>query len=544
MNGLNTLTKLGNSFMKKYLIIFTCLILLFTLSSCGKKDHSGFALKENGIVLILDAEPKTFDPAYITGNIGIRVAAALFEGLTVYNEKTLEPEPGIAESWTVSEDGKIYTFSLKETKWSNGDPLTAQDFVFSWERVLNSETASEYAYMLFPIKNAVKYNKKKCKFSDVGIRAEGNILTVTLENPTPYFLDLTSFVTYYPVNPSLVKLYGENWIQKEHFMGNGPFVLEKHLMHDSITLRKNPEFHDAANVKLDKIVMKIIEDQVTGFNEYDAVKADIFTSVPTDIFANIKDSGRSDLHVYPMLATYFFRFNTKRKPFNDKLVRQAIALAVDNDKIVNDITGAGEKPASSFVPPQTAGASSFTNPETYNPEKARELLTKAGFNEKNPFPKVEYLYNTSEDHKKVARGLCDMLKKNLGIEIEPVNMEWKVYLKKTNDLDYDLCRSGWIGDYNDPLTFLNLYTSGNGNNRTGWGSREYDDLIKEIEKETDPGKRKELVLRCEEILADEMPIVPLYYYVSRIMFRPDKIGGIHPNVRNWIRPGKLYKKQP
>lgn len=526
------------------LFVLILLLLLFN-GSCCKKEAVPDKEKASGkdaLVLVLSAEPKTLDPAYITGIIEIRVAAALFEGLTVYHEKTLEPEPGIAREWTVSPDKTVYTFTIREAYWSNGDRITPEDFVYSWQRILMPDTAAEYAYMLFPIKNAERFHKGECIFSEVGIRTDGDDLVVELESPTPYFLDLTSFVTYYPVHRITIMKYGDQWTRPRNIVCSGPFLLKKHLMHDRLVMKKNPAYHAAESVKLDTLVMRIIPDDIIAFNEYDAGKADIITTVPISIFRNLQKQARKDLYVNPMLGVYFIRFNVTVPPFNNPLVRKAIAWSIDREFITSTITGTGERPADSFVPPGTACRSAFSAKEVFNPDTARELLKQAGFEKGKGFPKIEYLYNTSEDHKRVAHAVSDMLKKHLSIIVTPLNMEWKVYLKKTTELDYSLARSGWIGDYNDPLTFLNLFTTGNGNNRTGWSSPEYDRLIKEASRIQDQARRAELFYKAEEILAEEMPVIPLYFYVSRIMYRKENVGGVYPNVRNWIRPGALYMK--
>jgi len=334
---------------------------------------------KDSLVLVLGEEPKTLDPAHITGSIAIRVAAGLFEGLTVYNEKTLEPEPGLAESWTVSDDKKTYTFTLKKTYWSNGKELTAEDFIYSWRRILLPETGAEYAYMLFPIKNAEKFHNKQCGFSDVGVHAEGDRLVVELNSPTPYFLDLTSFVTYYPVNKETVEKYGDQWINPEHFLGNGPFVLKEHAMHNRIVLAKNSRYHTPEEVKLQKLIMRIIPDEITAFNEYEAGKADIITTVPVSIYRKLKGKNRDDLHVNPMLGIYYIRFNVTRPPFDSKKVRRAVACAIDPEFITDKITASGEQPAYSFVPPGTAGRSSFRADRIFDPAKARALLREAGY---------------------------------------------------------------------------------------------------------------------------------------------------------------------
>jgi oligopeptide transport system substrate-binding protein len=519
--------------------VVLCLILVL-FPNCWKTGDKADA---NSLILVLGDEPKTFDPLHITDMISIRVVAGLLEGLTVFNEKTLKPEAGIAEKWDISDDKLTYTFTLRKASWSNGDPVTVDDFVYSWKRILEPKNGAEYVYMLYPIKNAEKFNKSECAFEEVGIKAEGSTITITLEAPTPYFLDLTSFVTYLPVNRKAVEKHGEDeWTKPGHYVSNGAYLLETHHMKDRIVIKKNPTYYAAETIKLDKIIFRVIEDETMAYNEYKSGKVDIITDIPIPIYRRLKDKKLPDMYEFPSLGIYYVRFNVTKKPFNDKRVRKAIALAIDNKVITDKVLGAGQIPADSYVPLDTERKSSYAMKETFNPEKARKLLADAGYESGKGFPKIEYLYNTREDHKRVANAISGMLKKHLNIDMDLVNMEWKVYLKKMQNLEYDMIRSNWFGDYNDPMTFLDMNMTGNPNNRTGWGSEEYDTLIKQAFHEQDVVKRTEFFFKAESLLLDEeLPVIPIYYYVSHYMVNK-RVGGWYPNNMNWIRTGRLYIK--
>ncbi|MFH1708345.1 MAG: peptide ABC transporter substrate-binding protein [Planctomycetota bacterium] len=518
-------------------------------AACGRTGPAGAgggvpaAAPRAILVMVINAEPKTLDPAYITDMVSIRVAAGLLEGLTVLNEETLAPEPGVAESWTVSPDGLIYTFRLRPALWSDGSPMTADDFIRSWRRVLDPATAADYAYMLFHIRNAAKFNRGECPFEEVGLRSCEGGMEVTLERPTAFFLDLTAFVTYLPVPGAAVAKHGEAWTRPENFVGNGPFLLARHAMHDRLVLAKNPRYHAAADVKLDELVLRVMEDTTVAFNEYDAGGVDIITSVPVNIYRNIRDLHRTDLHVFTTLGTYFVRFNVTRPPFNDVRVRRAFALAIDRSFITARVTEAGEIPADGLTPAGTARRPAMPAAVRCDPATACGLMEQAGFPQGRGFPRVEYLFNTNEDHKRIANYLTDTWKKTLGVEAVPVNMEWKSYLDATKALDFALARSVWNADINDPINFLELFISGNPNNRTGWSNAEYDRLLAAAGAEGDAARRTELLAGAEQLLAMEMPVIPLHYMVSMFMYR-DRVGGIHPNPLNWVRPGRLHLKPP
>ncbi len=481
------------------------------------------------------AEPQTLDPALMTGVAGMTVARELLEGLTRLHPRTLRPEPGVARSWDLSADGRQYTFHLRESRWSNGDPVTAHDFLYSWERVLNPETTgSSYAYMLFCLTGAREFNEGAlADFGQVGARAEDDrTLVVTLERPMPYFLSLAAFATLYPVHRATVEKYGDRWTRAENIVGNGAFVMKSWFPHKEIVLEKNDSYWDAGNVALDRVRALAVEKAETGWMMYMRGETDWIRSIPMARTDGAKK--RSDYTSAPYFGTYFYRFNVTEKPLDDPRVRKALAMAIDRPSICENVLRAGQEPAFSYVPPMVEGYRGSAG-FTYDPEAARELLAGAGFPGGKGMRKITILYNTSEAHKKIAEVVQDMWKRELGIEVELVNQEWKVYLSTVNNMEYDVARGSWIGDYLDPNTFLDMFVTGGGNNRTGWANERYDRLVETAAATVDEKKRAGILRDAERILVEEeLPIIPLYFYVYEYLLRPGVEGffsnplNIHP----------------
>jgi oligopeptide transport system substrate-binding protein len=542
------------------------------------------------------AEPQTLDPGIEKGVPEARINVCVFEGLTNYDPKDLTPKPGVAETWDLSADGTVYTFHLRPTaKWSNGDPVTATDFEWAWKRVLDPLLASEYVYQIYNyVKNSRAYYDGKSLdgvFSDwgalaadkrgenidgleqkaqkrhaagiqkaleiekdpalverlkkglaaapgheditidkVGVQAkDDHTLVVTLEAPCAFFLDLTAFHTYYPVHRATVEKHGAAWTRPPNNVSNGPFKMVEWKMKEHILLEKNEHYWDAAKVQPVKIKWLPVENQTTAFNMYEQGQCDWMTDVPREFIEELMK--RADYHTDVYLGNYFYGFNTTKGPTKDKRVRRALTLAIDQKAIVKFITRAGEAPATGVVPTGLTGYTSPTMP-AYNPEEARKLLAEAGYPDGKGFPKIEILYNTLEAHKKIAAAIQEMWRTQLKIDVELRNVEWKIYLDMQSALQFDVIRRGWIGDYTDPNTFLDMWTSDSGNNNTGWKNPEYDRLIREANRLLDPAKRMKMLAEAEAILIDEMPIAPIYFYVSKNMWRP-KVQGVHENVRDF-----------
>lgn len=511
-------------------------IFFIPLAVCIGIIIAVFSPDESGFTFVNGPEPETIDPPLVTGAVEGRIVGSLFEGLTGYNPKDLSPEPGIAKGWNISDDGLVYTFFLRKSMWSNGEHLTAYDLVYSWKRALMPATAADYAYQLYYIKNGKAYNEGLINdFSQVGVKAvDDYTLNVILEHPTPFFINLTSFSTLFPVNKTCIEKYGDNWTRPENIVSNGPFCLKEWRINHLIILSKNLLYWDADNVNLKNIRFQTVESINTGFNMYESGHADFIHAAPLPLVGILKQ--RNDFHTSVYLATYFYRFNVNRPPFNDTRIRKAFNYAVDKEAITKYVTKGGELPAKTFVP---VGMPGYNPPDglEYNVKEAQRLLAEAGYPKGKGFPSVELLFNTSESNKNIAEVIQQMLKKNLNINVRILNQEWKVFLSATKKLDYQISRASWIGDYIDPNTFLDIFVTNSGNNRTGWSNSEYDALIQMAANEPDNEKRFKLFQKAEKILVeDELPIMPIYYYVSHNMYR-DNTKGIYPNILD-IHPFK------
>ena len=521
------------------LLLAAAVFATCALTSCDSPESRADLVVLNG------AEPESIDPAEITGQLDGRVAYALFEGL-LHFDRFGRPQPGIAQSWDISPDRLTYTFHLRpEAKWSNGDPVTANDFVASWKRALLPETASEYAYIFFPIRNAEGFNERTVNdFSAVGVKAlDSQTLQVELGNPTPYFLDLCCFITYLPVHLPSIQKYGDDWIKPGKLVNDGPFLLKEWKLNYRMRLEKNQNFWDAKNVRLQTVDLLPVENAITAYNFYASKVADLILDkglTPPSLIPELK--AREDFHAAPFLGDYFIRFNVTHKAFSDPRVRQAFAMVIDRERIIRKITQAGEPPAYSFTPPGTAG--NYQPPRMFglNPERARSLLAEAGYPNGQGFPTVSYLYDNKKLNEDIAVEIQSMISQELGIHVELVKQEWKVYLNSTNRLDYDFCRSSWIGDYNDPNSFLECFVTNGGNNRTGWSNSNYDELIAEAAKEPDPQARLQILSRAEDILLNQgTPICPLYFYMGIQIYDGTKFGGIEPNLLDTHPFREMYR---
>ncbi len=502
-------------------------LLVFVCAGCSSEQRAD-------LVFLNGAEPETLDPALITGQPEGRVANALFEGLLTFDQSG-KARPGMAETWEVSEEGRVYTFKLRDgLQWSDGTPLTARDFVESWKRTLDPATASEYAYQLHYVKGAKAFNEDTITdFANVGISApDEQTLRVELENPTPFFLDLCAFVTLLPVPMHAVERYGDSWTKPGNLVSNGAYVLESWRINDRIRLRKNPRYWNAANVAMETIDVIPVSKANTAFNLYASGQADLMMDkglVPPALLGEIKK--RDDFQAAPFLGTYFLRYNCEKGPFADARVRRAFSIVIDKQSIVERITRAGELPARGFVPPGAGGYEPIEGCGEQDLEEAKRLLSDAGYSNGQGFPMVTYLYSEGELNEAIAVELQGMWRRELGVNVQLLRQEWKVYLRSLSTLDYDIARSSWVGDYPDPNTFLDMFVSGGGNNRTGWSDPEYDRLIAAAAAELDPNVRYRILRQAEKILVcEQMPVCPLYFYVGIQLYDADKLGGIEGNI--------------
>ena len=523
--------------IEKALIVLACTILL----SCGHSQESNVesGTREQVLYIANADEPRELDPQLSTGWPEHNILQALFEALVRKDNKDLSIHPGVAESWTISDDKLTYVFKLRpEARWSNGDPVTAEDFVWSWKRSLLPGLASEWAYMKFCIKNAEDfYNGKIDDFSQVGVKAlDPHTLQVQLNYPVPYFLQLLDHNSFYPVHRATIEKFAKidepisPWTRPENFVGNGPFVISEWKINDYIQLKKNPQFWDADNIKLQGIRLYPIADQQSEIRAFRSGKIHL-TESPQMAIEKIpyyREHEPQVLHTVPTYSTYYYEFNTTKPYFADKRVREAFAYAIDREALVSQVTKAGEVPAYSIVPIDPNGYSPKQQ-FSFDPEKARALLAEAGYPDGKGFPETQILYNSYELHKKVALAIQEMLKTNLHVKVTLTNQEWKVYLNSKRHLEHDIARAGWVADYVDPSNFFNIELSYSGNNNTGWKNKQYDELIEKSKIATSDEERFALYDKANAILADEMPVIPIFYYVDVNLVSTD-VKGWYDNV--------------
>jgi len=493
------------------------------------------------------AEPKDLDPQIVAGVPEHHILQNLFEPLVGKDPKTLKPVPGMAERWTVSKDGKVYTFFLrKNAKWSNGDPVTAQDYIYAWTRLLKPETAAEYAYQGYYIKNGKDYNTGKLKdASQLGLKAtDPYTLQVTLESPTPFYLSLLYHHSLYPVHKATVEKFGNRWTRPENIVVNGAYTVTKWETNKVITLKKNPNYYDAGRVTLTEVNVYPTENLDTEEKMFRTGKLHVTNEVPLEKLTYWQKDKSGAFQSYPYLGIYFYRLNVTKAPLNDKRVRKALNLAIDRDQLVKFVTKGNQLPAQAFTPPDTAGytAKAVLPADLSRLAEAKKLLAEAGFPEGKGFPALEILYNTHDGHKKIAEAIQQMFLKNLGIEVKMFNQEWKVYLDSQKNLNYQISRAGWIGDYNDPNTFLDMFVTNGGQNQTGFSNKTYDDLIAKAAKELNPKKRLAVFQEAENLLLEELPVLPIYVY-KRNYLKSNEVAGWERNIED-IHPLKYVSLQP
>ncbi|MSR62472.1 MAG: peptide ABC transporter substrate-binding protein [Planctomycetes bacterium] len=509
------------------------------------------------------AEVTSLDPAAISGQAEGRVADALFEGLTVKHPQTLEALPGVAEAWELAPDGLTWTFHLRAARWSNGEPLTAEDFLYSWRRLLEPATAAPYAALLHCVRGAEAYaaasaDEREARWAAVGLRAsDARTLVVELARPTPYFLALTSFHPLFPVRRKSLEHFQERfpeswqseWMRPGNLVSNGPYKLIERRVNDRLRLAKNPEYWDAANVALRSIDVLAVEHIGTGLNLYLAGDVDWIDRVPTALVPELRK--RADFTPAPYLATYFYRVNVTQPPLDDRRVRRALALSIDRRALCERILQKGELPSWSVTPPSLPGYARAEMLHAGDDEtalerdraEARALLAEAGYGPQHPLPVLEILFNTSETHRDIAEVVAAGWTSALGLEVKLLNQEWKSYLDSQHNLRYQLSRSSWIGDYADANNFLEVFVGGGENNRTGWRNERYDGLVGEAARELEPARRATLLAQAEALLLEELPILPIYSYVSQNLVNP-RLDGFFANVQD-THPPKFWRwKRP
>ena len=584
----------------------------------------GTSLPEADFTFANGTEVKSFDPAIVTGQPEGRILNCLFERLVNWHPETLEPIPGVAERWEISDDGVLYTFHLREdAQWSDGTQVTAEDFRYSLRRFLGPRTAAEYATLAWHLKNGRRYSQggsgiksgdrvevelnlpqdaintlrgeilrgklveienkddleeriflvdmggeqvrfapvddveaasteppkgvRWCRqvlldFREVGVKVLDPLtLQLELENSAPYFLQLVGFYPFSPVNRKCVETYGTpGWTKDKNIVCNGPYKVEFRRIRDRTRMRRNETYWNRENVQIEVVDALAVDSISTALNLYMTGKVDWINTVPPAALRIMlkEDPPRNDLNPAPYLSVYYYMVNTTRKPLNDLRVRRALSMSLDREEIATQILAAGEIPAYSFVPPGMVGYQSQPTWST-DVEEARRLLAEAGFPDGKGFPRIDILYNTEESHKTIAELIRSQWQKKLGIQVKTRNEEWQSYNSSQRQMKYNLCRRGWIGDYVDPYTFLEMYVTDGEQNNTGFSNEQYDQLIADSAKEQDPEKRLRILEQAERILMDELPIIPLYFYVSKNMVKPH-VRGFYNNLQDMHPVGAMW----
>lgn len=511
------------------------LLALLPLSACRKESRVERATREKILLLGNGAEPKALDPHLVSSVGDANILRALFEGLVInHPESDTLHEPGVAERWEPNADFSEWRFFLRtNAKWSNGDPVTAHDFVYAYHRILHPEMAAPYASMLYFLKNAEAFNRGEIQdFAEVGVKAVGDHeLVCTLDNPAPFFPDVVKHTSWLPVHRGTIEKFGKmtdtytDWQKPGNLVGNGAFQLTEWRINAHVKVRPNPHYWDAANVKPKGIDFYPIESPFTEEKAFRNGLIHLTYTAPESLIESYRRQESSPLRIETYNGSYFYRCNVTKSPTDNADFRRALAWAIDRETIVKYVTLGGQTPASAFTPPSEEG---YQPPQVvgYDPGKARDYLRKAGYASGKDVPKFTIIINTLEAHKNIAMAIQDMWKKNLGIEkVEIENQEWKVYQQTVIDMRYSVARAGWIGDYVDPYTFLSIWRAGDSNNNTGWSNADYDRLLSESTRLSDPAARLAKLAEAEAVLLDEMPVLPLYWY-TRVYL-------LHPDVRNW-----------
>lgn len=494
--------------------------------------------KDNG------AEPQTLDPHRAQGVPAGNILRDIYEPL-VMEAPNGDLIPGAAESWSRSDDGRIYTFKLRaDGRWSNGDPVTAHDWVFSLRRAVDPATLSVYSGILFPIKNAVAVNSGELPPEQLGVRAvDALTLEISLTNPTPYFLGLLNHSMAYAVHPSSVREYGDQFARPGKLIGNGAYVLKDWVVQSHIELHRNSQFRENEQTIIDKVFYYAIENVDAMFARYRADELDFTTTIPLRQLDFIKQTLPNDYVQSPYLGTYYLGINTRHPLFAGKPdLRRALSMAIDREIITEKLSGGAAIPAYGWVPPvqgyeqQEPEWADWTREQRH--AEARRLYALSGHDADNPLT-VEILYNTSQDHKRIAIAISSMWKQVLGVQTQLLNQEWKVYLQSRTLPRSQIFRSGWIGDYNDANTFAELLHSESAQNDPGWASPHYDALLEAAAAETDLAARALLLQEAERAMLAEAPIIPIYFYISKHLIKP-WVGGFVPNIMDHAYTKDLF----
>ncbi len=520
-----------NAHMVRLLFI---LIFPIILTACGPREQlATIAAREKILLKGNGTEPDTLDPHFAQSTTEHHVLMALFEGLVEeHPDNDEEVIPGVAERWEILDNASRWIFHLREkARWSDGEPVTAGDFVFAYQRQLTPATGAMYASMLYKLKGAEDFHQGRSQdFASVGVKAlNDRTLELTLAGPMPYFLKMLPHFTWYPLPRHVLPKYGgisdryNQWTRPGKIVSNGAFRLKEHVFKKEIRMERNPHYWDAATVKLNGIRFFPITSDASEDRMFRTGRLHVTEIVPLDRIPHYKQNFPNILHLEPYLGVYFFRLNLKRPPVDNPKVRWALALALDRKAICDNVLRGGQIPAYGLTPPMTGYEA--PRPVTHDPEKARRLLAEAGYPGGKDLPRLEIHVSDTESNKKMAEVVQSMWKTELGVQASIRLEDSSVFYNTQNRMDYQISRAGWIADYVEPLTFIDMWTTGNENNNTGWSSPEFDQLIRDSYREGNPAARLAILHRAEELFMADLPIVPIYFYTRQYL--------LHPAVSGW-----------
>lgn len=515
--------------MKKRFLTTCCALAIASLfSNAWAADvPAGTKLAaDQSLVRHIKDEPASLDPAKAVGLPEIQVIRDLFEGLVNQNEKG-QLEPGVATKWQ-SNDNRTWTFTLRDNaRWSDGTPVTAQDFVYSWQRLVDPKNTSPFAWFaaLAGINNAQAIIDGKMPADKLGVMAvDARTLRIQLDKPVPYFPNLTANFSFYPVPKAVVEKFGNDWTKPGNLVGNGAYALKDRIVNEKLVAVQNPHYWDNSKTVITQVTFIPINQESSATKRYLAGDIDITESFPKNLYQKLLKDIPGQVYTPPQLGTYYYAFNTQKGPTADQRVRLALSMTIDRHIMAEKVLGTGEKPAWRFTPDVTAGFKPETSPfEQMSQEEAnaqaKTLLQAAGYGPTNPL-KLTLLYNTSENHQKIAIAVASMWKKNLGVDVKLQNQEWKTYIDSRNTGNFDVIRASWVGDYNEPSTFLSLLTSSHSGNISRFNSPEYDKILQQASQETTDEARNKDYNQAEKIIQEKAPIAPIYQYTNGRLIKP------------------------
>lgn len=517
--------------LKKQTILATTLSFILSATAFAAVVPAGVELHPvQKLVKNNAAEPQSLDPHKIQGVPESNIARDQFEGLTI---ASLDGEtiPGVAESWE-HDDAKVWRFKIrKDAKWSNGDPVTAHDFVYSWKRIVDPNIASPYAsYLEYAhIDNVNDIVAGKKSPDELGVKAlDDHTFEVTLTESVPYLDKLASHIVLAPVHQATIEKHGNQWTNPKNFVGNGAYKLKDWVVNERIVLERNPNYWNNNQTVIEEVTLLAINSENSAVNRYRSGEIDMTQTIPIELFHRLKKELPNDVKITPYLCSYYYEINNQKPPFNDPRVRTALKLAMNSNIIANKVVGQGQEPAYGFTPPfindmEAIQPEWFTLSQEKRNEMAVKLLEEAGYNKSNPLT-FKFLYNTLESHKKVAIAAASILKQNAGVNMQLENQEWKTFLDSRQQGNYQAARAGWCADYNEPTTFLNTMLSTSSNNTAHYKSDEFDQVIKEAIAATTQEERVKAYQKAEQILDQDSAILPIYYYVNSRLVKP-YVGG-------------------